>query len=243
MYAFELPTTAALSFADCLRSSQFSLELAQSTELRARLRDVLKSSNSKNTAVLSRADNLDLDDEAGPSLDAHTQKDWLSVIQAIESYLPHLIAIQACLRTDDILLRSEPIFAWRSVLSASSASSQLLGNIGSNKGRMSVAGIYCELVFVLLAYGMALCNLASSQVSALGTYEANRKQTISDEVMKGKDGTLKTSIDSMTKATAVFDLLAKTIVPDWENEVGAGRLDASGRPLDTSKELLGALSR
>ena len=115
--------------------------------------------------------------------------------------------------------------------------------MGSSKGRTAVTGVYYELVFVLLAYGMALCNLASSQVSALGSFESNRKQTISDEAMKGKDGTLKTSIESMTKATAVFDLVAQKLVPDWENEVGAGRLSASGRPLDTSKEILGALSR
>lgn len=42
MFVHELPTTGAISFSDFLVTTTFISELAQATELRARLRTVLK---------------------------------------------------------------------------------------------------------------------------------------------------------------------------------------------------------
>lgn len=122
MYVHELPTTGVISFADYVQSSgstsRYTIEVARATEHRARLREVLKQ-NRHNASANGDFGDVQTGDwlrivqvsswwqqppferlgEADPCIDAH---------QAIEEYLPYLLALHNCIQVDEILLKQEP---------------------------------------------------------------------------------------------------------------------------------------
>ncbi|KAE8267759.1 hypothetical protein A4X09_0g4588 [Tilletia walkeri] len=211
MYLHELPTTGEIVFSDFLlaSSSYLTSQLAHATELRARIRSLLKA-NRKDDAT------------------THSSRDWMKIIKATEEYLPLLFAIHNCLQTDDLILKYEPEFSWRTTFSAS---------IIGPPPRIALRGIHYELTSVLLLSATALSNLATSLITALGSYERDR--TLSEQDRKSKDDRLKTAADLLCRASGIFEYLGTTLIPAWENAVG--RIDP--RPPETTPELASALSK
>ena len=211
MYLHELPTTGAVSFSDFLITSNFISQVAQATELRARLRSVLKENRAGE----------------GRSSDGGGQ-DWLRIVQAVDEYLPHLFAIFNCVQTDDLILRYEPQFSWRTTLSSSFLRSP---------PRIQLPGLYYEMCSCLLLSGAALSNFAASMASSLGHYERDRN--LSDAQRKVNDEKLKTAADTLCRACGIFEHLSEVLIPQWENQVG--RID--GRPPDVTREVTLAFSK
>ncbi|KAL9938549.1 hypothetical protein V8E36_002268 [Tilletia maclaganii] len=211
MYLQELPTTGEIIFSDFLLASSSNLvsELSRATELRTRIRALLKA-NRRDDAT-------------------HSTRDWLQIVKATEEYLPHLFAIHNCLQTDDIILKYDAEFSWRSCFSAS-----LIGP----PPRIAIRGIHYELVSTLLLSGTSLSNLATSIIAALGpSYERDRLLSSADR--KAKDDKLKMAADMLCRAAGIFDYIASSLIPAWEN--AAGYIDP--RPPETTAELASALSK
>jgi len=205
MYLQELPTTGEIIFSDFLLASSSNLvsELSRATELRTRIRALLKA-NRRDDAT-------------------HSTRDWLQIVKATEEYLPHLFAIHNCLQTDDIILKYDAEFSWRSCFSAS-----LIGP----PPRIAIRGIHYELVSTLLLSGTSLSNLATSIIAALGpSYERDRLLSSADR--KAKDDKLKMAADMLCRAAGIFDYIASSLIPAWEN--AAGYIDP--RPPETTAEL------
>ncbi|CAD6901541.1 unnamed protein product [Tilletia controversa] len=208
MYVHELPTTGEIVFSDFLLASSPSLvnQLAHATELRARIRALLKANRSQPTT------------------------DWITIVKATEEYLPCLFAIHNCLQTDDLILKYDPDFSWRTCFSAAS----LIGP----PPRIALRGIHYELVSTLLLSGTSLSNLASSLIAALGpSYERDR--SLSEADRRQKDDRLKTAADLLARAAGVFEYVASSLIPAWENAVG----NIDPRPPESTPELASALSK
>lgn len=97
MYLHPLPTTGSITFSDFLITSSFVPELAQATELRANLREILKSSAH---SVEKEKENQDSD--------GYGSHDWMRLVKAVDEYLPYLFSIFNCTQTDDLILKYEP---------------------------------------------------------------------------------------------------------------------------------------
>ncbi|TFK44298.1 BRO1 domain-containing protein [Crucibulum laeve] len=213
MYLYELPTTGALSFSDfCVDQSSnkaYTYRIPEATQARANLRGVLKESK--------RTD--------------HGEQDYLSVVKLIEEYLPHLRSIMNCVAHDEIGLKTEPIFSWRTTLSA---------NIFHSSPRLSLPGLHADYAFTLLTYAFALSNLAHSMVTSLGTYEHDR--AISDTDRNSKDEQLKVAIGFICKASGIFSHISDTVLPEWEVN-RAGGPPGFNKPPDLSREVIYALAK
>ncbi|EAU91080.1 pH-response regulator protein palC [Coprinopsis cinerea okayama7 len=213
MYTFELPTTGAISFSEfCIDQStnrEYGFRFSQVTEARANLRAILKETK--------RTDGFD--------------KDTLKLVKIIEEYLPQLQSVMTCVVHDEIGFKSEPIFTWRSTLSA---------NLLKTSPRLPIPGLHADYAFTLLTYGYALCNLAWSIVNGLGTYEQDR--AISDAARKVKDEQLNVAIKFLCKASGIFAYIADTVLPNWEvnrTEVPPG----FNKPPELTREVNNALSK
>ncbi|KAF7297054.1 BRO1 domain-containing protein [Mycena indigotica] len=113
------------------------------------------------------------------------EKDHLNLVKVLEEYLPKLRGLIACVDNAQIeLLQSEPIFSWRTTLSA---------NFLHHSPRLALPSFYAELAYALLTYAFALSNLAHAKVALLGAYERNRN--ISEADRKGKDNQLNVAAD------------------------------------------------
>lgn len=100
MYLHPLPTTGSISFSDFLLTSSLVPELAQATESRAHLREILKS--------LSHSDNQVIQDQSLlENGNVTPSKDWLKLVKAVDDYLPHLFSIFNCTQTDDLIFKYE----------------------------------------------------------------------------------------------------------------------------------------
>ncbi|KAH9055536.1 hypothetical protein EDB87DRAFT_1302324 [Lactarius vividus] len=209
IYAFELPTTGSLSFSDHISNGLdvYTTQISGATQARANLRAVLKESR-------------------------HTDgdKDYLRLVKTLEEYLPYLYAIINCLESGDVLSTQEPVFSWRTTLSA---------QLFNNSPRLSLPSLSAELVFTLVTYGFALSNLARLNVAALGSYE--RERGISDVERKAKDEKLGFAVAQFCKASGIFEhvstvaLSAAEQTPSWKN--------IRARPPELSKEVTLALSK
>ncbi|KAN0062755.1 hypothetical protein ACQY0O_004950 [Thecaphora frezii] len=211
MYSHPLPTTGAISFSDFLITSDLIQQISHATELRARLRTVLKE---------QRAGDNHQPDGGGA--------DWLRIVKAVDDYLPYLFAVFNCIQTDDLILRYEPQFSWRTTLSSSFLRSP---------PRIALPGIYYELCSTLLLSGVVLCNFAAATAAALGDYERDRR--LSDAERKAKDDKLRWAADTLCRACGVFEHLSQVLIPQWEARVG--RID--GRPPDLTREVTSALAK
>ncbi|PWN46252.1 hypothetical protein IE81DRAFT_319132 [Ceraceosorus guamensis] len=223
MYVHILPTTGAISFQDFLQSgTTLTSELARTTELRASLRSILKEQRHEKK--------VKVEDNDGDEREAKvTDKDWFRIVKAVDEYLPHLFGIFNCVQTDDLLLRHEPQFSWRTTLSSSS--------FMRDAPRVTLPGLHYELCSVLLLSGTALSNLAASYVASLGDYERDRLLTT--EQRKAKDERLRIAADLLCKAAGIFEYLGEDLIPQWETV--AGKID--GRPPDVTREVTLAMSK
>ncbi|KAI0292709.1 hypothetical protein B0F90DRAFT_1768352 [Multifurca ochricompacta] len=160
----------------------------------------------------------------------HGDKDYLRLVKTLEEYLPQLYSIIACSASGDLIQTQEPIFSWRTTLSA---------HLFNNSPRLSLPTLPAELVFTLLTYGFALSNLARLNVAALGTYE--RERGISDVERRAKDEKLGFAVTLLCRASGLFEHISTTVLSaaeqtsSWQN----GR----SRPPEMTKEVASALSK
>ncbi|TDL26176.1 hypothetical protein BD410DRAFT_716479 [Rickenella mellea] len=206
-YLYELPTTGAISFGDfCIdRTNSYTIQIAECTQARANLRAALKESK--------RTDG---------------EKDYLKLVKVLDDYLPHLCGIMASFDADEITLSSEPVFSWRTTLSA---------NLFNNSPRQSISSLNADLAFTLLTYAFALSNLARSTVAALGNYEHQR--AISEVERKAKDEKLNFSVTLLCKASGIFAHISEHLLPEWDKNGGS----VINKPPDLTPEVTSALSK
>lgn len=144
-FPFTLPTTSSFSFSSSFESSSHpSLPLSATTH-RGVLRDCLK--KHKRLPPLSRSTDLP------------------SILQAIESYLPYLLALDAGLSSKrilgeeiDVILSNSPLLEWRPILASS-------GIPGREPPRLKLKSLEYEIAFTLsaLAYTHTLLSRAALQ--------------------------------------------------------------------------------
>ncbi|KAJ7175457.1 BRO1 domain-containing protein [Mycena filopes] len=210
-YLYELPTTGAISFADfCKDTSPEKPDIShisETTQCRANLRALLKESKRTQDG----------------------EKDYLKLVKILDEYLPKLRGIIVCVSNSQIELGSEPIFSWRTTLSA---------NLFNTSPRLSIPSLHADYAYSLLTYAFALSNLARTKVSALGTYEHDR--AISDADRKLKENQLTVAADLLCRASGIFSYISQTVLPDWER---ASTSSASVKPPDLSPEVNNALAK
>ncbi|EJD02669.1 uncharacterized protein FOMMEDRAFT_107601 [Fomitiporia mediterranea MF3/22] len=204
-YLYELPTTGAISFSDfCVdKTASYAMNISDATQARANLRAALKESKR-----------------------AEGEKDFLRLV--VDEYLPHLYGIKACFDAEEIVLSSEPVFSWRSTLSA---------NLFNSSPRQSVPSLHADLAFTLLTYAFVLSNLARSTVTSLGNYEFER--TISEMERKTKDEKLNFAVTLLCRANGVFKYLSETVLPEWDKDESS----LQNRPPDATQQVTNALAK
>ncbi|RDB25016.1 pH-response regulator protein palC [Hypsizygus marmoreus] len=213
MYLYELPTTGAISFSDfCVDhtiNNRHTVHIPAVTQARANLRAALKDSK--------RTD--------------HAHKDYLQLVKIIDEYIPQLRGIMSSAAHDEIGLKSEPSFSWRSTLSA---------NMFHNSPRLDFPGLHADLAFTLLTYAFALSNLGRSTALSLGRYERDR--AISEAERKEKDGQLNVAVDFLCRASGIFTYIADNVLPEWETNIRGGPTGFE-KPPDLSREVITALAK
>ncbi|WFD32178.1 Cysteine protease atg4 [Malassezia sp. CBS 17886] len=94
MYSYALPRVSALSLTDCVHGEGLHAEIAQATQQRANVEQVLRDTTARENA--------------------------LRVVQAVSEYLPHLLGVYNSALTDTLLEKREFVCTWRSPLTAGS---------------------------------------------------------------------------------------------------------------------------
>ncbi|KAF9050057.1 BRO1-like domain-containing protein [Panaeolus papilionaceus] len=210
MYLYELPTTGAISFSDFFtdhsNDKACARHILDATQARANLRGALKEGK--------RTD--------------HGETDYLT--QVIEEYLPHIQGIMNCIAHDDIGVKKEPVFSWRTTLSA---------NVFNSSPRLNIPGIHADYAFTLLTYAFALSNLAYIIVTSVGQYELDR--AISEEERKAKETKLSNAVDFLCRASGIFSFVGDTVLPDWD--VSKTSPSSFSRPADLNREVIEALAK
>ncbi|SJK97145.1 uncharacterized protein ARMOST_00396 [Armillaria ostoyae] len=211
-FLYELPTTGAISFADfCVDRSlgnSYTTHIANATQSRANLRGVLKENK--------RTDG---------------EKDYLKIVKILDDYIPQLCSLISCAAHDEISLQLEPVFSWRSTLSA---------HVLNSSPRVSLPSLHAEYAYALLTYAFSLSNLARSIVASLGPYEHDR--AISDVERKAKDEKLSHAITFLCRASGIFSFISETVLPRWRDSRD-GNISGFSLPPDLSTEVNGALSK
>ncbi|PWZ00023.1 hypothetical protein BCV70DRAFT_161602 [Testicularia cyperi] len=246
MYVYELTTTGTISFGEFLITTDLVGQVSQTTELRARLRGILKEQRASVSLVGggcvggsgsasgsgggggSGSGSGASEGTAGSSTGPLTSHDWLPIIKAVEEYLPYLFAVFNSIQTDDLILRYEPVFSWRTCLS----SPTLRG-----AQRIELVGLYYEICSTLLAYALVLSNFSASIVASLGEYERDR--SLSDADRGVKNDRLKAAADTLCRAAGILAHLSSHLIPRWESHHGI----PEGRPPELTRELTLALSK
>ncbi|BEJ13806.1 hypothetical protein CspHIS471_0309800 [Cutaneotrichosporon sp. HIS471] len=215
-FLFPYPTTGSVTFSNVLldRGLAYTLELADATVARTKLQVVLK---------------------AAAAGDQGTSA--LAILEAVQVYLPHLRGIIACLDTDDLLFKGDPVFPWASSLTRYAVSAPLL----------PFPSIHAEHHFVLLVYTIALCNYAASILSSLPIFESTGRgvPALSTEDEKKTTAALSRAVDLLSQASGVADWAATNVAPQLEE----GRKATGGRvgkgykwPVETGPEGFRGLS-
>ncbi|KAI0663425.1 BRO1 domain-containing protein [Cubamyces menziesii] len=213
-YLYELPTTGAISFSDvCVDpTATYITDIADTTEARANLRVALKENK--------RTD--------------QNEKDYLRLVKVLDDYIPRLYGLLGCIDSAEMSLKAEPIFSWRTTLSA---------NLFHNSPRISIPTFATETAFTLLTYAFSISNLARAVVHSLGRYETERG--ISDTERKAKDERLTFAVTLLCKAAGIYEHIGKQCLAEWEKE--HDRVVSLGiscpRPPDLSREVVIGLSK
>ncbi|GAC98026.1 hypothetical protein PHSY_005614 [Pseudozyma hubeiensis SY62] len=249
MYIYDLPTTGTISFSDFLVTTDLVSQVSQTTQLRARLRAVLKENRAgtSSTAVKDGSSSSDIrstssgggskkGDDAFSSVGGASAaaaaggntSDWLTIVKTIEEYLPHMLAVFNCVQTDDLILRYEPVFSWRTSIS---------GTRFRGPQRVDLSGLYYELASVLLTYALTLSNFAAATVASLGSFERDR--SLSSDARKLKDDRLRWAADTLCRSAGILLYLSTDLLPKWSDQVGR----VEGLPPDLTTEATLALSK
>ncbi|CAO1613827.1 unnamed protein product [Parajaminaea phylloscopi] len=230
------PPPAPLDFSAALIPTSAStvtpLHLGKATQHRQVLRSLLASHHAARTQAQSGS-------SASPVAPIEVK-----LIQAIDDYLPCLVAVLNSCRTDELVWRANHAdataasthgpFVWWPLLAVPGGSSSQSSSKGS-KGPHASSSILFELDSVLVLYSLALSNLAVLQSIAVSTYEYTNC-TLSEDDRKAKEGSLKRGVTWGRKAVAVIRwlidneglLLAPGTAPeevgdDWNQEREASR--------------------
>lgn len=180
-------------------SSVSATHLTRTTQLREALRNVL--ADGQATAA-----------SKGSSSGSGTIE--IRLVQAIEEYLPCLVGIFNSCQADQLIWRSEPLFAWFHPLSpstpASSSSKLSMGASSYSRGSDNTTPATCrsvlfELDQLLILYSLGLSNLAVLQALSVGEYEYS--PTISEAERKEKEASLKRGVAYGKKAVGIIDWL------------------------------------
>lgn len=194
-YPYSLPTTGTLSFADYFETTEpYTSEISDATAQRGRLRTVLKELKKE----------------------TQSSRDYQTIVNTIEEYLPYLISIVNCIEQKQLVLKKSIETSWRSTLS------DHIIHTGSNAPRISCNDIQYELIFVLMTYAYA-CSLQSN------------------DLMKSIEETSKTNLynkaaDTLNTAASVFHAVANDVIPTWQQS-------PPNRPVETVREFPVALSK
>jgi hypothetical protein len=115
----------------------------------------------------------------------------------------------------------------------------LSSNTFNTSPRMNFPGMHSDLVFTLLTYAFALCNMSASIVSSLENYE--RERHISDAERQLKDERLNFAVTLLCRSNGIFTHVAEVILPHLVGECDS----TSGLPRipDLSKEVITALAK
>lgn len=169
----------------------------------------------------------------------------IKLIQAIDDYLPSLVAIFNSCRTDELVWRGtadaaatapQAPFVWYALLSVPSAStSSSAFKSRPEIGPFASSSILFELDNILILYSLALSNLAILQSIAVASYEFTNR-TLSEDDRKAKETSLKRGVAWGRKAVAVIrwlidhedTLLSPGAAPqeagdDWSSEKETSR--------------------
>ncbi|WAQ87657.1 hypothetical protein PtA15_8A563 [Puccinia triticina] len=158
------------------------------------------------------------------------KRDWFKAIKVIEDYLPHLLGLMDAVEKDILLMPNEIAFGWRSTLSSRRVRSP---------SRILLPCFYYELASVLLNLGFALSNTSNSLVNSMGAYELG-----TDAERRAGDGKLSSAADTLCRASGIFELLSKEIIPKWEKYHPDGLAHLrSTRPPELSREATGGLAQ
>ncbi|KIK69262.1 hypothetical protein GYMLUDRAFT_35328 [Collybiopsis luxurians FD-317 M1] len=209
-FLYELSTTGAISFSDVVSdpSGSYTRRISEATQIRSRLRGTLKESK--------RTDG---------------ERDYLTVVKILDEYLPQLRSIMDCVAHDELQLKSEPVFSWRTTLSA---------NLFNNSPRVSLPSLHAELACCLLNHAFALSNLARTIVASLGAYEHDR--AISQTERESKDDKLKHATGHLGRASGIFTYLSETVLPELQQAASTSK-SSMKLPPDLSTEVNTALAR
>ncbi|OBZ70590.1 pH-response regulator protein palC [Grifola frondosa] len=162
------------------------------------------------------------------------EKDYLQLVKVLDEYLPKLYGILNCVSSAELLLKTEPMFSWRTTLSST---------LFHTSPRISLPTLSTELNFALLTYAFAISNLARAVVHSLGNYETER--AISDTERRAKDERLGFAVSLLCKAAGLFEYIGKECLAEWDRE--RERAIAVGlscpRPPDLSREVVIGLSK
>lgn len=138
----------------------------------------------------------------------------VKLVQAIEDYLPCLIAIFNCCQTDQVVWKRDAWFVWYPLLSPHAKDSTSSATSGSPP--YASTSILFELDHVLILYSLALSNLATLQYVSVGSYEFER--TLSEADRKQKDVILKRGVAFSQKAIGVVRWLLQDLSVTDENQ-------------------------
>ncbi|CAO1626039.1 unnamed protein product [Jaminaea pallidilutea] len=157
----------------------------------------------------------------------------IKAIQAIDEYLPSLVAIVHACRTDEVVWRGTQTrapFVWYPLLAPSPSSSDSkarslgIGSSSSKGGTGSAIAshsAFFELENILILYSLCLSNLAVLQSISVGNYEFSR--TLSETERKEKESVLKRGVQWGKKAVNVIQWLL-----EQSDSAGAGSGSSGG---------------
>ncbi|KAF8134505.1 hypothetical protein EV363DRAFT_1160473 [Boletus edulis] len=212
-YIYELPTTGSISFSDftidITEGNVYTSRIADATQARANMRGVLKQSR--------RTDS--------------EERDYLRIIKALDDYIPCLRGIIVCIQSDELHFKYEPVFSWRTTLSAT---------LFNTSPRLRLPSLQADLACTLLTYAMSLSNFSHSVTASLGAYEY--EPAISEKVRKEKDETLNFGVTLLCRASGVFSAISQGVLSELD-KVGSGGGGGWVRPPDLWKEVNAALAK
>ncbi|KAK4688581.1 hypothetical protein P7C73_g1522, partial [Tremellales sp. Uapishka_1] len=209
-YLYPLPTTSLLTFSHLLHdpSSSYTTDLADATAARTKLHLALKAVSGS---------------EPGSSA--------VTVLDAVQGYLPYLRGILACLESDQLLAKGDPVFPWRAPLTQTNGSTPLF-----------LPSFHSEHLFVLLTYILALSNYAHSILASLPDLATSNLLSKDDE--KRTTAGLSRAVDLLCQGAGIAEWAAENVAPSVEGlRVGSGgRLGRAKWPVESSAETFKGLS-
>ncbi|KAK4051160.1 hypothetical protein OIV83_002982 [Microbotryomycetes sp. JL201] len=223
------PVPAPTSFQTLFQDvSGYTHDLTDANAARARVRSAVRSAKRQLAAAPATT--------GGDWAAAHKQLAKLTEPlddvrpQATTDYLPYLYAVLKCVETDDLLLKNEPVFIWKSSLSSQP--------LKKPNQRIQLVSLHAELAATLLTHAICLANHADVLVQSLGSYETS--VTMTSAALKAHDETVNVAADMLCRASGVLMHLAEVVIPRWETGVGE---EWRRRPVEFTRDVATALAK